>query len=601
MKRILSYLCAVVLIFSSFVLGFGFSAQKNSSVSFAADLPEEQLMEGIVLTQDGHTITSADFEKVEGSMPYLYTNATITINKITSSASNELSVSYDSAPLAPKIEGKQWVLKYDEEHVSDTPNLVEMTLSNAPSSGEQHFLFYLVQTPHHFKVNPTFYFENDYGQTITAPTQTQTFEHYLTLKGIVGTEYCPVYVDLYYNGEFFSIYSKDIGGGVIKYFSNITGNEVDINAVDGIKFNAAGQYEIYIYDKTAYSMMKQVKLAKDEFPTSLKPDSDLAFECLDLNKITSATFANIQSYAFTVSETAHNMYITAKDAEGNDVLNSQTVNSSVVLSFHNLSYTEVEYIKVLTKYGSNPETEDIIKNEDLDDLVAEGLYFFADATYRIRFYDDNDNVILPPYDTNGDDYEEGHVYSNANMFAFSIVKDIHTTYRDIRASQINVIESKDQKDIIVRFYTGIKESVPVKVNNVITSYTQKYLEGVNPYNFTVMLANPDTRISGVANGGSTDGTQDIIVNGVGKIEVIVSVDSTTNTYILENGAKIPNTSAIGKYTIKITDQMGNKAQISFTVKQPLNVATIALIVTGAVLLAVVILLIVKTRTKINVR
>jgi len=595
MKKILSYFCALILVFASIALGFSFGTQKT--YSSAANLPEEQIMEGVVLTQDGHTITSADFETINNSL-YLYTNATITINKVTSS--NELSVFVATEALVPKVVGKQWVLKYDEDHISPTPRLVEMTLSDTPSAGSQNFRFYLVQTKNHFKVNPTFHFENDQEEPITAPTQTQTFEHYLTLKGIEGTQYCPVFVDLYYNGEFFSIYSTT-DGTEVKYYSNITGYEVDINTTDGIKFDAAGQYEIYIYDKTAYSMMKKVSLDKNDFPTSLKPDANIEFECLDLSKVTSATFANIQSYAFTISETAHNMYITAKDANGKQVLNSETVNSSVTLTFHNLSYTQVEYIAVLTKYGSLPETEEIIENEQLDDLSANGLHFDADATYRIRFYDISGNVILPAYNTYGEDYAQGHEYRTENIFSFSIVKDIHTTYRDIRASKINEIETKEQQDIIVRFYTGIKETIPVKTNGVITSYKQKYLEGVNPYSFTVMIANPDTRITGVANGGSTDGTTGIYVYGVGDIEVIVSADTTTNTYVLKNGAKVPGTNTIGSYSIKITDQMGNTAAINFTVKQPLNAATIGLIITGIVLLAIIIFLIVRTRTKINVR
>lgn len=607
MKRLLHCIYAFIIMASSFILSFAFVHANN--VASAASAPSDQVLEGVIMTQDGHTITSADFEEDKLGNLYLYTNATITINKI--SQTGTLEISYNNAYLAPILANKRWVLEYNEQDLIDNPPttapLVTLTLT-----AKSPFEFYLIQTPNHFKVNPAFKFKDKDGDDLVAPTQSQTFANFLTLINIVPTALCPTYIDLYYNGEFFSIRSE-IVSDQIKFFNNITNNPIDINSEDGIKFNAAGQYEIYIYDKTAYSMMQQVHIDKDKLPSSYSHTEDIDFECLDLEHITSSTFANIQSYAFSISNTEHNMYITAQNEDGNDVLNDQTSNSSVKLTFHNLNSrqsVDLSYIKLLTKASNfGEETEQIIAddNDSFDRLSTEGYLLTADASYKIRYYDSDDNVILPAYDKNGDDYAPGAVNPpNANMFAFSVVKDIHTSYRGLIAPEINKITTKVQDDIIVRYYTGIKETVSVREINpetqmeIITN-KQKYISGINQYTYSVMLANPDTKISGVANGGSTDGTTKITINGVGKIETIVTFEGKTITYMLENGSTVPETSNIGKYSVKIIDQMGNTASLNFSVKKPLNFATIALIIASVAIVAIVVVLIIKTRTKINVR
>ena len=608
MKRLFYIFCSVFMLAASALVGFSFKPSKNAS--FAVDDPatnQNEIIAGVSVTQSGHVFTMDDFELV-GTTYYLYVNQNVSIIK-DAVATTSLTVSVG-------------INTYTREGANTEPIVLAYTATTAPvesnvtieltsiSTGiSQRFSFRLIQTHNHFVTNPPYTWKDQFGATITAPTTAEQYNDLLTLNGLSGSTNCPVFIDLYYNGEFYSFYI-DNTSGIFK--STISGNPIE--DTDVITFATSGHYEVYIYDKTAYRMFKTVELKAADYnsnlPDNKKLTADVTFKCLDTSKIETVSMANIQSYSFNLQQTAgsanqYDMYITAADAAGKPVLYSQTVNDSVTLSFHNLSSQYVRRIEVhidhkLIDGSTDPEDIDLARNQaQITELEKNGVTFTKDGDYRIYFYNAEGNKISPEYSySDGTPVPAGRSYP---MFDFTILTNIYKSYRGIFPEDLagtstvkeNVIVSGTRKDLTARWYTSIKEQ--------ITSTTSTYLKGYNSSSFVLKLAKPNVRIDGISNGGSANDAVALTAHGVGKITVTVTKDNSSSTQTLTDGATISGTSEIGSYTIRLVDEMGSQEIISFTIKKSLNIATIGLIIAGAAILAIVIFIIVRLRTRIQVR
>lgn len=590
---------------ASVMLCYSFDFKNNVAMADDATVQAEEILPGVSITQNGRVLEMADFEQV-GDNYYLYTNQNVTINK-TSGNSTYVIVSYGTAVEELAVAGSYYVLAYDTSITAPRETNVRLSLNSLATGLIKEFVFKLVQTNNHFKINPPYVWRDNVGQIVTAPTTAEQYNDYLLLTGLSGSANCPVFVDFYFNNEFYSIYT-DNTSGIFK--STITGNT--LSDTDTIRFATSGNYQVYIYDKTAYRMFKTVELKASDYSTNTyankKIENDVTFKCLDVSKYDSSSNSNIQSYTFNVQQTAssanqYDMYVTAATASGTPIIYSQTVNESVKLSFHNLS-SIVRRIVVhidhqLIDGDTNPEDIIIASNQaQITALGKTGITYSDDGEYRIYFYDSTGKILSPMYVyTDGTDVLPNRSYP---IFQFTILSNIYKSYHgmnpdDLSGTKVNdnVIVSGTRKDLSTRWYTSLKEK--------LTATTTAYLKGYNTSSFVLKLAKPNAKIDGIANGGSASDGVTLTAHGVGKITVTVTKDNNTTTQTLTDGGTISGTSEIGSYTVRLVDEMGSQVATTFTIKKSLNVATIALIVVGAAILGIVIFIIVKLRTRIQVR
>ena len=608
MKKLLSSLLSVVMIACALLTSF-FALGKVSNVAYATD--DEQPTEfipGYVLSQSGYIFSQKDFE-VSGER-YLYVNTTITITK-KGNSDNALVWwrNMDNSLIQQTaLDHANDNVYFSYAGVSETKTRVQITYYTNNGNTATQFNFILIQTPLHFSNSVPFAWKNNIDNTIVAPTAAQPYADRLSLTGLSGTENCPIYIDLYFNGEFYGLYNNGIG-----YYNRITGNQVD--ATD-LNFTAAGRYKIYIYDKTVYGNIVSKSLTTQEY-NNLK--ENITYNYFDTKNSNYSSHANIKYYAFEIRLSSSssedywmkNMYITASDTNGNDIAYSQTVNDAVYLNFYNITASKVAKI-VLTIYhtyssGNNiPETIVLAKNpSEINKLMESGLYFDDDGNYTIAFFDAYGNCILPAYDestgqeiTDPDteyDSQGREVVAEVPFFKFNILTSIKVQYRGNSAYGLdkNTIETRTIKEVAYRWYVGLDETN--------TDLSTSFVMGINSNEYTLQLANPDVKIEGVTNGATVSDSVTLEVNGVGEISVVVTKDNTTTTYKLPNGSRVPGTNEIGSYTIRIKDQMGNEASVSFTISQSFNMATVALFVIAAAILGISIFLIVRLRTRIKVR
>ena len=609
MKRIYNLLISFIMLACALLASF-FALGTTTNIAFADnENNSNEFIPGYVLSQSGHFFLQKDFEIRQNGDMYLYVNTTITITKTSSVGSAWVywrtmgNVLIEQEDL--NNENEYITISYDG--AAEAKTKIQMTIFSAGASSSTQFNFILIQTPLHFANSTPFVWKNNANNTEYAPTASKPYADKLTLSNLAGTENSPIYIDLYYNGEFYGLMNNGIG-----YYNRLTGNQIDVTNLD---FTAAGKYSIYIYDKTVYGNFITKTLLTSEYGNL---QENLTYTYFDTTNSNYSPQSNIKHYSFEIklSNTIENywmknIYITAKNSVNEDVVYSQTVNDSVTLKFYNITASKVAKV-LLTIYhptssGNNiPENIVLAKNPaEINKLMESEMQFDEDGNYTIAFFDHNGNSLLPAYDeTTGKEItdpeteydSQGHeVIAEVTMFKFNILRNIRVQYRGNSAYGLekNLIDTRTINEVIYLWYVGFEE--------INSDSSRSYIQGINSNEYTLQLANPDTKIEGVSNGATMSDTASLVVHGVGNISVAVTKDNATSTYTLTNGAKIPGTSEIGKYTIKIKDQMGNESSVAFSITKSLNVATLALLIIGAAILGIAVFLIVRLRTRIKVR
>lgn len=575
------------------------------SVAFASEKPKNTpvtpILEGVCITQDGYEFGLEDFEVVKNNdlvTYYLYVNTAITISRTNDTYALVVSEQNQSGYTYKTTTINNSKTYHCVEYSDDKESIIKVRLefinmASVPNVTVSSMEFYIVQTPNHFKVNPTYSWTDFAGTPITAPTTAGKYNDFITLNNLTGSAICPVYVDFYFNGEFYSIYTDNAEG---RFYNTLTGNQI---VTDSLKFDIAGQYEIFIYDKTAYRMLKTVNLWKKDYKVFDKLNSG------------GSPYANAQSYTFNIATVvrvsdydgpndpaylkalADNIYIVAQDDRDTTIVSTQTVNRTVNVKFYNLDSRVVGSIIIkkfhLTIEGFNEPSEEI-----LTDKYTISQINHPDFKYTAS--DDNSYAIYI-YDRNGLQIGEHNADEDSN-FSFTILKDIHSYYKllDNKNPELvpdnNKIYKIQQTEMLDTSFESFKE---------ITSEGEVSLQSSTTTHYIVNLARASTSIDGINTGANINTTANLVVHGVGNITVTVTRDGSTTTYTLTDGASIPGTSEVGSYTIKIVDQMGFSATKSFKISRPINTATIVLIVVGIIVVILAVFLIIKLRTKIKVR
>lgn len=581
LKEIIISLLFVCLAVAAPFSGVSFAGKKYGSAvepTPAATVltPAEVMLQTTSISQADYRFSLDDFEQITNEQGnteyYLYVNTTITIKNL---ASEELSVARrktdESIPVTEKLaQNKYHVIAYDGTTKSHLVRL-ENTFAS--------FSFYLIQTETSFISNTDFYWEDSGGKQVTAPTSTEPLLNYIRLNNIYGSQACPIYIDFYFNGEFYSLYNID---GV--FYNTITNNRVE-TSTGLLTFSVPGEYQVFIYDKTCYKALRKITFWEGE-------EKETTINSFDRTKTEYSPFGNIKTCSFVLKQhgtiTNQNMYLVAKDSNGDTIVSRQTVNSAVNIQFYNLDPTKISSIKLekshvkLTGGSVNSETylyPDKYSIAQLNDTV---LTESDDSTYTITMYDRSGNII-------------------GEQFKFTILTDIHSSYKDYSAldrnivPDPNVIVRQDVTEFHETNYTGfveITDETEGTTSPLISSTTTQYF---------ILLARNSTSVDGIQNNTSVNNPVSLTVYGVGDIKVNVIKDGTTvATYTMKNRDTV-NVSDVGSYTVQIEDQMGTIASKSFKINRSLTAPTIALIVIGSVALVLLVFWIIRMRTRLNVR
>lgn len=585
MRRFFIVMCALLLAIANFISFGNVSANNFSCAEYISTVATEQkdtnqIMSGTTIAQEGHIFTMKDFEvKQDGAETtyYLYVNTNITIIK-SSDANTTLVVTRQTISPVSNLENKTMkdlndslTLGYDETRFSTSSSFktqVSMTLTK-PNSLEiaEEFRFYLIQTKYHF-YNETPYSWTNKGASIYAPTMESQYEDDISIINLVATNDCPIYVDFYYNGEFYSIYTDNSDH---KFYNSITGNL--INATN-VSFTQAGEYEIYIYDKTAYRMLKDVII------------DGKTYKVFDRDA-TGGKFANVESYNFVVKVTDNTplkMYIMAKDDNSNTIVSQQIVNGNVNIKFYNLERTLYHHINVTRSYddGSSYWSETNELDYRQSELLEKTFVYDLDGTYQIDIVDRNEKNVI-------------------DTFIFTVYKTVHRgSTQEGNPNYVPTInqiyEIKNEKTTST-FYKGIEEKYLNEHGETVT----QNLKSSTTTTYIKKLAVSRTSINGLETRTNGSDAVHLTVHGVGEIKVTVTKDKNVYTYTLANGDEIPGTSEIGKYTVHLQDQLNAESSITFSISRSVNAPTIALIAVGGVGLALVLFFIIRARTRIQVR
>ena len=572
LKTLLLFLCIAITAAVGAFCGFNLFASSASIYdTFAAEQAAPTpitLPDGITIGQVGYPqFTADDFEatlvsgtagEVNAIYAYrLYTNNSVTITYKASGSYSYVVLTIDNGSPITFTGDNSYPI-----YLGDLETITKISITGyTASSPARSATFELVQTPDYYTdsslVSCPFSWLNSEGKAVLAPINNTIMTDSISLTGLKGTAANPMFVDFYHNGNRFVVKCVD---GV--FTNNSNGNRLT-EANGTLRFDTSGTYSVDIYDKTG---------------------------------LTGNPNANHQHFSFIIEKSSNgvdDVYIVATTSDGQTLSNTQPVNQSVKIGYYNIESNTVSSIDIV--YGDiNGLTHTeyhIPYSSDINDNDTEKSYnsFSADGHYHITI-----NLRYPTSDG-----------SRTYEFRFTIITEIYRSHTPVDNKQPTITSSLQANEIDTRQvtvqldskYSGFKEYT----GNIGDDDNTRDMTSQNNVSYFVRLTNPAAGLSGATNNGSYTEPVSIKVAGVGDITVVVKKDNTSNTYILQKDQEVPGTDGIGKYSITITDEMGNTASLNFKISRALNSATYALIAAGVILLAVAILIIIKLRSRIKVR
>ena len=560
------------------------TAEKDSTVN--------QALEAISITQDGYVFSAKDFEirTVNNEKRYfLYVNTAITIRNI---ASNTL-LTYQYGAFVNNLQSNEAFTIQMGALASSSFDVQLQTYYLLTQSYGPKLTFTLVQTPINFDTTTAFNWKDNNSDTVIAPSKVRPYSTQLTLSTIAGTQESPIFVDFYYNGEFYSLYNVEG-----KFYNTLTHNQIKQTQ---LAFNIPGQYEVHIYDKTCMAALKTVTLWPKD------PQKEQSLLAFDKTRTGYSGYANARSFEFSVvnNSSADNIYVIAKSDSDKLIVSGQTVNSQVKIQFYNLLNANIGKIEVLKHHtglrGDNiPETEILYSKDGTGKYLVLSSFFESDSqnTPISIPYKDDGSYVVNIYDKAGNKIWD-------KPFEFIILTDIHNSYDGLSSTERalvpedNIAYPINQTKTYVTTYKGITELVPAGENQ----FTEVDLQSSTTSSYVVKLARANCSIEGINHGDKVQGEVSLTINGVGKINVTVykdGLESEQKVITKTNGNPLVY-SEVGKYKVIAVDEMGTVLTKSFTIRQTYGGATIALIVIGAVAAVLLVVMIIRTRTKIKVR
>ncbi len=428
------------------------------------------------------------------------------------------------------------------------------------------YVFNIVQTSAVYNTNSgvTYSFETTPGTAVSVSDMIESATYKkVNLTVTPGTQINPTIIDLNHNGEHYEI--RNING----YFYNNTTRELLTFAntpENTIPLDKSGVYDIVVRDRTGETSSPSANKKYDSF-------------MIDVYK---GEFR------------AGSVFLTATTTSGDRIANGETTNEDVSIRFFNITPTVVDKIVVseTTFATGNVYTTDTVYSNEFKSAIPcenDGLY-----QIKIYFKPDTGTGITPQTYT----------------YRFTVIKDIRTNYSyytiELNDDGSPKLDEHGNTIPVLKIIEIEDNQLANKINNceVTETITLTYGNGIykkNEYHYTVRLAKSAPEISGVLNNQTLTGSATVTIKGVGKISVTITENGQRQNPVLYNSNDKISFSKPGKYTITIVDEMGTSLTKNFTINVQINGAGIALLVVGGVLVALGLLYVIKSRSKVSVR
>ena len=434
-----------------------------------------------------------------------------------------------------------------------------------------------------------------------------------------------------------------INTGISKFKS---GSVTDFNMFS-IDFNKTGRYEISVYDSTYLLLKKQpyVVIPEDEDPTdNIEPEPEIIVpEDNSFNYNFYQTSFYIKTSEFDSDSAFDNAYVIMQsyDDDGNYldyIVTTSTQNNNVQVTLKNLAYyfendealknftaTEtlpdlnvVQFIKTTLTGSTNIPQSTFYTLSELKQLLSSkkdlNIQCTEDAFYEINIYQ---------YDS------VSYAAINKHHYEFTIVKQPKTSFTVYEVDENNdpiVVPDSNPvqfKKIIREADTPYEtETINYKINinssmEIATMFCEKLIKDypvdglpqltpttlpktyLNEYTIDFAMqavsieqakVNSDEKITALR----------LTFFGVGDITVTVTVNSVTSTYTVKSGETL-QFETIGTYSVHIEDSMGTTGTGVFTLKKPVSMSAIILIVLVGIIVLAVVLFVLSARGKLKTR
>lgn len=284
---------------------------------------------------------------------------------------------------------------------------------------------------------------------------------------------------------------------------------------------------------------------------------------------------NYKKYTFSIENGVYALTYSPENEEQYFIKNQYT-NTDVIVSLKGIQESDIYYFKAVNQEN----VEDVYVTGTLQNSNNFSYTFSQHGNYVVTIYTDQA-------------YEHPILTSQ-----FHIVKELVTTkiFADGQEGVTN-----DTLD------TDTNTHVQTILTTVTTTSTENNITTETTYSFTYRYAYSNaipSFVSNVGNNQRTSGSVTVRPQTTGNFVVQITYNGTTHIweYNPDDAESLSRTfDAIGTYSLRLTDELGNSITYNFEIYKPMDAASIALIVVSCVIAVAIIIVIIVARTRLNVR
>ena len=284
---------------------------------------------------------------------------------------------------------------------------------------------------------------------------------------------------------------------------------------------------------------------------------------------------NYKKYTFSIENGVYALTYSPENEEQYFIKNQYT-NTDVIVSLKGIQESDIYYFKAVNQEN----VEDVYVTGTLQNSNNFSYTFSQHGNYVVTIYTDQA-------------YEHPILTSE-----FHIVKELVTT-KIFADGQEGVTNDTLDTDTNTHVQTILTTVTTISTENNITTETT--------YSFTYRYAYSNaipSFVSNVGNNQRTSGSVTVRPQTTGNFVVQITYNGTTHIweYNPDDAESLSRTfDAIGTYSLRLTDELGNSITYNFEIYKPMDAASIALIVVSCVIAVAIIIVIIVARTRLNVR
>lgn len=286
---------------------------------------------------------------------------------------------------------------------------------------------------------------------------------------------------------------------------------------------------------------------------------------------------NYKKYTFSVENGVYALTYSPENEE-QYFIDNQYTNTDVIVSLKGTQESDIYYFKA-------------VNQENVEDVYVTGTLQNSN-NFSYTFSQHGDYVVT--------------IYTNQSMensskileSQFQIVKELVTTkiFADGQEGVTNDTLDVDTNTHVQTLLTTV--TTTSTTNNITTETTYSFT-----YRYAYSNAIPSF-VSNVGNNQRTSGSVTVRPQTTGNFVVQITYNGTTHIweYNPEDAESLSRTfDAIGTYSLRLTDELGNSIIYNFEIYKPMDAASITLIVVSCVIAVAIIIVIIVARTRLNVR